>query len=116
MLGCAMAGRITENLERRVVLLEEPCARGHLTACGNLGAALSARSNGPSCDSMGEATEKGWVARRVHQKRCRSTIVVRAGFGARLSTRERIAVGWPRYRGASARVMPLAVERSATFG
>jgi uncharacterized protein len=58
MLGCAMAGRITENLDRKVVLLEEPCARGYLTACGNLGAALSLRGNDAESGRAAELLEK----------------------------------------------------------
>jgi TPR repeat protein len=58
MLGCAMAGRVTENLDRKVVLLEEPCARGYQTACGNLGAALALRGNDAEAARAAELLEK----------------------------------------------------------
>jgi TPR repeat protein len=40
MMGCAMAGSITDDPDRSLALLEEPCKRGYPEACGNIGVVL----------------------------------------------------------------------------
>jgi uncharacterized protein len=43
MVGCTMDAYHTKDLERRLALLETPCARGYAFACGNLAGALLTR-------------------------------------------------------------------------
>jgi TPR repeat protein len=59
MLGCAMAGRLTQDLDRSMVLLEEPCVRGYSNACGNMGVILSNRGDETDVARAAELLEKG---------------------------------------------------------
>jgi TPR repeat protein len=54
VLGCAMAGIITKDLELGISLLEKPCAQGYVQACGSLGIKLRARGRE---DDVARATD-----------------------------------------------------------
>ena len=71
MLACTLAGSNSNDLERGMALLEEPCARGFLPACGGLGAGLIIGGNPSDAER----------ALRLLDEACRDSIGFCSNFG-----------------------------------